>query len=422
MEKILKNLSQVNWDFSDYNSLKFPLDVNSIPWYPATLIPPIPKFLIALLSKEKDIVFDPFGGKGTTAIEAIKQNRRFCFNDLNPFATDMLRNIVNILECAHQDENQITNLIKKDSQILRENILRTDSVDSYIGKDEDSINLHLSEAVREEIINLGIDREAVYWYHIDTLHELANIYRLIKNECDVYEYHIRKLAFVSILKEVCSQRGHFTYITDNCRPARMKYYDAITAYFSMLDRINNAVSDFIDQFYLLNYKENLLNLIRNSQINCGDSRNMGWMENNSVDFVITSPPYLCAQDYIKTMRLINLFFPEKDFKELASLEIGARAKRRGKSSEIVQKFYEDMNSVLGEISRVLKGDKYFCLVMGQGKGKITEGYDTIGEISDLVVEQHNFEKVFQTRRKINYKSVRVGGVDFEEIIIFQKKK
>ena len=60
--------------------------------------------------------------------------------------------------------------------------------------------------------------------------------------------------------------------------------------------------------------------------------------------------------------------------------------------------------------------------MGQGKGKITEGYDTIGEISDLVVEQHNFEKVFQTRRKINYKSVRVGGVDFEEIIIFQKKK
>ena len=62
MEDVLQTLQGINWDFSDYNSSKYPLDINSIPWYPATLVPPIPKFLIALLTKPGDIVFDPFGG------------------------------------------------------------------------------------------------------------------------------------------------------------------------------------------------------------------------------------------------------------------------------------------------------------------------------------------------------------------------
>ena len=79
MENLIQTLKQVNWDFSDYNSQRFPLDVNSISWYPATFPPPIPKFLIALLTEPGDVVFDPFGGSGTTVIEAIKQNRPFFY-------------------------------------------------------------------------------------------------------------------------------------------------------------------------------------------------------------------------------------------------------------------------------------------------------------------------------------------------------
>ena len=83
MEKLIQTLNQINWDFSDYNSLKFPLDINSIPWYPATLPPPIPKFLIALLTKENDIVFDPFMVVGSTAIAALELNRKFCGCEIN---------------------------------------------------------------------------------------------------------------------------------------------------------------------------------------------------------------------------------------------------------------------------------------------------------------------------------------------------
>lgn len=421
MEKLIQTLNQINWDFSDYNSLKFPLDINSIPWYPATLPPPIPKFLIALLTKENGIVFDPFGGKGTAVIEAIKQNRRFCYNDLNPYAVDITTEIVNIIKSCYIDEMQLSNILKTDIAILQNNKMHfySECEEVYEGKNKEIILQYYDSKLLEEIKTLGLSEELIYWYHYNTLKELVQIYKLIGNVRNI-AYYMRKFAFVSILKEVCSQRGHFTYITDNCRPYKMIYYNAFSAYTSMLERIKCSAEEFKKQFKVTNNAGNMLDIINKSNINCGDARKLKWIENNSIDFVITSPPYLCAQDYIKTMRLINLFFPDERFSDLPNKEIGARARRRGKADEVVQSFYNDMDDVLGEIRRVLKKNKYFCLVIGQGKGKITEGYDTVKDIYNLAVKKHNFEKVYQTTRNINYKAVRVGGVDREEIIIFQK--
>lgn len=421
MEKLIQTLNQINWDFSDYNSLKFPLDINSIPWYPATLPPPIPKFLIALLTKDNDIVFDPFGGKGTTAIEAIKQNRRFCYNDLNPYAVDIITEMVNIIKSCCMDEIQISNILKIDLEILqnRKQHFNNGSQEVYEGKKKDIILEYCDSKLLEEIKTLGLSEELIYWYHYDTLKELIHIYKLIGDVRNI-AYYMRKFAFVSILKEVCSQRGHFTYITDNCRPHKLVYYDAFSAYFSMLERIKCSAEEFKKQFKITNGSGNILDIINKSYINCGDARRINWIESNSIDLVITSPPYLCAQDYIKTMRLINLFFPDERFRDLPNKEIGPRSRRRGKAVEVVQNFYNDMDDVLSEIRRVLKKDKYFCLVIGQGKGKITEGYDTVKDIDNLAIKKHNFEKVYQKTRNINYKVVRVGGVDREEILIFRK--
>ena len=423
MEKLIQTLNQINWDFSDYNSLKFPLDINSIPWYPATLPPPIPKFLIALLTKENDTVFDPFGGKGTAVIEAIKQNRRFCYNDLNPYAVDITTEIVNIIKSCYIDEMQLSNILKTDIEMLKNNKTNfcSECEEVYEGKIQEIILQFCDSKLLEEIKMLGLSEELIYWYHYKTLKQLIQIYKLIGKVHNI-AYYMRKFAFVSILKEVCSQRGHFTYITDNCRPNKIIYYNAFSAYTSMLERIKCSAEEFKKQFSVTNIEGNLLDIINKSYINCGDARKLKWLKNNSIDFVITSPPYLCAQDYIKTMRLINLFFPDERFIDLPNKEIGARSRRRGKAVEVVRNFYNDMDDVLGEIRRVLKKDKYFCLVIGQGKGKITQGYDTVKDIYNLAVKKHNFEAVFQTIRNINSKAVRVAGVDREEIIIFQKIK
>ena len=47
----------------------------------------LPRFFINLLSKEKDVVYDPFTGRGTTIIEAALLNRNTIANDINPLST-----------------------------------------------------------------------------------------------------------------------------------------------------------------------------------------------------------------------------------------------------------------------------------------------------------------------------------------------
>ncbi len=46
----------------------------------------VPEKFIKKYTNEGDIVFDPFSGRGTTTLQAIKLNRISILNDLSPLA------------------------------------------------------------------------------------------------------------------------------------------------------------------------------------------------------------------------------------------------------------------------------------------------------------------------------------------------
>ena len=54
--------------------------------YRACFKPQLPGFFIEMLTQEGDIVYDPFSGRGTTAIEAGLRGRRVIANDANPLS------------------------------------------------------------------------------------------------------------------------------------------------------------------------------------------------------------------------------------------------------------------------------------------------------------------------------------------------
>ncbi len=54
--------------------------------YRACFKPQVPRFFIELFTKEKDIVYDPFAGRGTTMIEAGLLGRNIISNDINPLS------------------------------------------------------------------------------------------------------------------------------------------------------------------------------------------------------------------------------------------------------------------------------------------------------------------------------------------------
>jgi DNA modification methylase len=401
VSKLLQTLQAINWDFSDYNSSKYPLDINSIPWYPATFIPPIPKLLIALLSKPGDTILDPFGGKGTTTVETIKLGRFPVYNDLNPFAVEITQAIISVIK-----QRLITpKFLDNESTSIKENKVNPNMTEQFIS--EYKINEDVSK-----------------WYEKATLNELLGIVNLMHKKRDESEdtFMIRKLALSSILKPASSQPGHFTYVTDNCRPTILIHKDAEKLYSDRVYQILHATDDLINQFKITNPGADLKTIIDRALVHTGDARKIDWINDNSVNLVITSPPYLCAQDYIKTMRLTNLFFPDNDFEKKPKDEIGPRSQRSGKSELVVEQFYSDMNLVFSEIKRVLAIDGYFCFIFGQGKTKIAVTYDTISDLRRDIIEKYSFTMIFETNRKISRRVIQVGGVDSETIMIFQKKK
>lgn len=412
-EEILQAVEKINWDFVDYSSTKYPLDLNSIPWYPATFPAPIPKYLVGLLSEPEDIVFDPFGGKGTTAVEALKQGRRFIYNDLNPHAVLIVQCLMDVV-CQEGDEEAILKIIEEDTNNL-EGVNHLGEHPNYEGKKDEIILQKLPNDITTELTNRNIIKDVIYWFHADTLMELVHLFDYV-NRHNGIAHGIRKLAFLSILKEVCSQRGHFSYVTDNCRPSEMKYYNAIIAYIEMLDRIQRACMDFIRQYTILNKTQHIQQIRRQCVIHEGDAKDCSYIPDDSIDLIITSPPYLCAQDYILTMRLNNFFYPNEGFANLPFHEIGPRRLRTRPG--IVKSYFSDMEVVLKEMHRVLKKEAFLCLIIGQGKGKVSEGIEVIEKVMNSA-EDAGFTEIFKKTRNISYRTNRIGGVDKEDLILYQ---
>ena len=415
VEEILQTMESINWDFEDYNSIKYPLDINSIPWYPATFPAPIPKYLVALLSESGDMIFDPFGGKGTTAIEALKQRRKFIYNDINPYAVSIVESLLSTVVNSN-DEAFLSRMVNQDRDKLSKIIKPTNHL-SYMGKDEESIYSKLPSDIKEQLKQRNIREDVVFWFHCETLEELIKIYDHI---CTFNhdQQTIRKLSFVSILKDVCSQRGHFSYITDNCRPSEMRYYNAIDAYSNMFDRIQRACVDFIRQYKIINKTDDIQDIRNQCVLHSGNAKDCSYIADNSVDLIITSPPYLCAQDYVLTMRLHDFFFPNDGFSSLPKQEIGPRRMRSNKG--IVDSYFSDMKIVLGELYRVLKQNSYLCLIIGQGNGKVSKGIDILDHVIHMAVEL-GLAQLFRKTRLIGSRYNRVGGVETEDVILFCKK-
>jgi DNA modification methylase len=84
------------------------------------------------------------------------------------------------------------------------------------------------------------------------------------------------------------------------------------------------------------------------------------LPNESIDCVITSPPYSFAIDYVENDK-DQLEFLGYNTTELKNKLIGLKGKN---ISEKLNFYFSDMDKVCSEISRVLKKNKYFTMIIG----------------------------------------------------------
>ncbi len=135
--------------------------------------------------------------------------------------------------------------------------------------------------------------------------------------------------------------------------------DFLTSYVKNLNSMIASVRDHLE------VKEKLGLRFGEVRIEIGDARNVN-LPDNSVDGIVTSPPYSIALDYVKNDEhsLRDLGF---DVYKMRDSFIGVR----GSGKSRIELYNEDMKRSYSEMYRVLKPDKFAVIVIGnatyQGK-------------------------------------------------------
>ena len=122
----------------------------------------------------------------------------------------------------------------------------------------------------------------------------------------------------------------------------------------VLPRYIETVKSFLSNKYFDQNKIGNLNVLSDS-----DALNIK-LDINSVDCVITSPPYSFAIDYIENDK-DQLEFLGYDTTELKNRLIGLKGKTK---TQKLENYFADMDSFCLQVSKVLKKGKYFVLIIG----------------------------------------------------------
>jgi tRNA G10 N-methylase Trm11 len=122
----------------------------------------------------------------------------------------------------------------------------------------------------------------------------------------------------------------------------------------VLPRYIETVKSFLSNKYFDQNKIGNLNVLSDS-----DALNIK-LDINSVDCVITSPPYSFAIDYVENDK-DQLEFLGYDTTELKNRLIGLKGKTK---TQKLENYFADMDSFCLQVSKVLKKGKYFVLVIG----------------------------------------------------------
>jgi len=355
-------------------------EIHSIYPYPAKFPPAVPYQLLKRFSKEGDIVFDPFSGSGTTLVEGLLHNCNVIGNDINPIALLI-------------SEIKITNYDLNDFKIS----------DKYI-----DILLHNYE-IKKELTNPTYFKNIKHWFQENVRYELDLIKEIIYQINNNKIQKLWKLVFSNIIIEVSNQESDTRYAAIN---KNLKDRYTIELFIKKYFSIKNILLKW-------NFKDNLKRKLYSE-----DSRNIKSIKNDSVDIIITSPPYANTYDYYLYHKH-RMNWLGYDVNRTKNIEIGSRNEFSSKKRPI-EKWENDIFLFTKEMKRVIKPKKYICIIIGDSvvNKKFFDAYEAYKKIAvdlDLNLIYHTSVSLSKNTKKFNYK-FRTKMDKKEHLIILQKEK
>ena len=191
-EEVLSAFQALDWSFLADDTTYLSHDIHP---YPAKFAPQLPAQIIKLLSSEGECIWDPFGGSGTTALEAALNNRSCISTDINPIGSVIGRAKTTTL--GAEDMEDITRFIERLEHYDRNTEALADFIDKY------------KVALEEEIPDIpNIEK----WFEPTAVCELAFLKYFIKRELKALTaITIAKASFSKIITRVSNQENETTY-------------------------------------------------------------------------------------------------------------------------------------------------------------------------------------------------------------------
>ncbi|WP_039929267.1 DNA methyltransferase [Leptospira yanagawae] len=289
--------------------------------YRASFKPELPSFFMKeFLKKKNKVVYDPFGGRGTTAIQANIEGHAAIHNDIHPLSI--------FLASARQYVPKYSELEKKLS------------------------SLDLDQEVEDD----PFDKNLLPFFHPKTLKEIKNLKKYMAIDDSI---EMKFISLIALSRLHGHSTGFFSVYTfpqvsippeaqakNNAKKGIVPEYRPIKP--RILQKMKRDLAMPIPPFYHEFSKYNLYSL--------SSANSVPHVESESVDLIVTSPPFLDKVDYEGDNWLRHWF-----------LDISKSKDRKLSIFSNINDWNEFIRSTLKESARVLKKGSYMVMEVGEVK-------------------------------------------------------
>lgn len=410
----------------------------------------VAEWFIRVYSNPGDTVMEPFGGRGSTAMQALWHGRNIIINDLSPYSNTLCHSVLyppymrdaigylNILEeYINSDNCKVSmNYAGKGStddaaklyhertfgQIIKlRNILNTRS--TLLGRGYDTLITDINKNAPEGSKNI-IEAQREYD------HEIVMFLRMVMSQLMLNS------------SEEISFNGIKTRGTDNTNmKALLRYYDSMNESPKKIDIFEN-MRYYIEKMGLdnLGIRDRFSKLNR-KLISC-DARKLD-LPDKSADMVVTSPPYTAVLNY-GMANWLRIWVIGGIGDPLVGNHINTDNMEKQNNSEIYGKIYDKITDKAGgtvdnvmtysgftgqylrELYRVLKDDAVAIIIVGDYGGKkkleawrIVSDRAEIFGFKPIMIVKDELNK--QTKSSSQFQAKHEGGKnDYDVCVVLTK--
>lgn len=394
------------------------LAIHSFHRYYGKLIPAIPSAFIKKYTAEGDLIFDPFSGSGTTAVESLKLNRNFLGVEINPIAQKL-----SSVKTSPLDKKTLFKLNDRIIELIKNNDFQISENDFPYVQNRDH---WFKDFVQKDLVLLKKCIDFLFDNDLGKNTENKKLYK---------DFYLMTIS--AILRNVSNADTMHVFPGISKRMRRLEEEGKI--HIDVIASFERAIKKRATYY---NYASNSCNV----KILLGDSTNIDLSQyKQQVDLIVTNPPYISSVRYIETLKL-EMYWMEYikssdeysclahkmlgndrlQKKEYETIELTPYTEINSvisnmenidkKSAKIISEFFLSIEKVIENMSLVLKsGGKVIIKI---SDSKIRKVKIETGKFMTLIAENYGFllHDVFLDEINNNSRSLTTARNTYSDII------